>query len=308
LYHAVDFRQSTLLDVDAELHRNFAGLIPGTVSIVGYSELIAEHMRSTTPRLVTTLSSTRELPFVSGNKLLERISRLRLGLEFTDQAAYTSLREFLGPDETTWLSAGERYRLSNQIRDICMALNRRENFEDFTATSSIGTLAVTEAPAGMGIWNFLYQIVLGYELYLRLQSERDTWVSGVNEKVSATVLISKQWIENVDMMADGNDSSLRMRSHVQARQVEGLLRFGEIMKWPYLGETRDFVENAYLELLGGKTVGINLWDWLFGVTLPGKWFSFKIMTVLVTATPSLSNHGAAPYFNSGISFSILEDV
>jgi hypothetical protein len=113
------------------------------------------------------------------------------------------------------------------------------------------------------------------------------------------MLISKQWINNVDMFTEGADSSLKMRSRVQARQIEGLLRFAEVMKWPHISEMRDYVENAYLDLLGGKTVKVDVWDWLFGVMLPGKWFSLKIMSVLVIATPSLSSHGTTPYLNTG---------
>jgi hypothetical protein len=288
-----------LHEVDAELHRKFAGLIPGTVSITGYTELIAEHFRTTTPRTVTTLSSVGTLPFVSGKQLLARIDRLRIGLDFTDQEAYTALREFLGPDRTTWSNPAGRFKLSNQIMDICMALNRRDIFQDFRDTSSVALLALAAPPTGMGIWNFLLQIVLGYELHLRLEKESGSWYSGVNDKVSANMLISKQWINNVDMFIEGADPDLKMRSRVQARQIEGLLRFAEIMKWPYLGEMRDYVENAYVDLLGGKTVKVDVWDWLFGISLPGKWFSFKIMSVLVTATPSLSNHGTTPYINSG---------
>ena len=212
-----------------------------------------------------------------------------------------ALREFLGPDRTIWVNPADRFKLSNQIMDLCMALNRRDVCLDFRDTSSIALLALASPPAGMGIWNFLYQIVLGYELHLRLEKNSDSWYSGVNDKVSANMLISKQWINNVDMYIEGADSNLKMRSRVQARQIEGLLQFAEIMKWPHLSEMRDYVENAYVDLLGGKTVKVDLWDWLFGIMLPGRLFSFKIMSVLVTATPSLSSHGTAPNVNSGTS-------
>src|ERR1700683_3494610 len=177
----------------------------------------------------------------------------------------------------------------------------------FSNTSSVALLALTPPPTGMGTWNFVYQIVLGYELHLRLEKESGGWYSGVNDKVSTNMLISKQWINNVDMFTEGGDSNLKMRSRVQARQIEGLLRFAEIMKWPHLSEMRDYVENAYVDLVGGKTVKVDLWDWLFGIMLPGKFYASKIMSVLVTATPSLSSHGAMPYVNSGASELFLGD-
>jgi hypothetical protein len=307
LYHADELKGSTLHQVDAELHRKFAGLVPGTVSITGYSELIAEHIRATNPRTVTTLSSTGALPFVSGKQLLARIDRLRVGLDFTDQEAFAALRQLLGPDRTMWFNPADRFKLSNQITDICMTLNRRDIFEDFSNTSSLALLALTPPPTGMGMWNFVYQIVLGYELHLRLEKEGSGWYSGVNDKVSTNMLISKQWINNVDMFTEGGDSNLKMRSRVQARQIDGLLRFAEIMEWPQINEMRDYVENAYVDLVGGKTVKVDLWDWLFGILLPGKFYASKIMSVLVTATPSLSSHGVMSYVNLGASELFLVD-
>ncbi|KIM86353.1 hypothetical protein PILCRDRAFT_322985 [Piloderma croceum F 1598] len=298
LYHADELKGSTLHQVDTELHRKFAGLVPGTVSITGYSELIAEHVRTTSPRTVTTLSSTGMLPFVSGKQLLARIDRLRVGLDFTDQEAFVALRQLLGPDRTMWLNPADRFKLSNQIKDICMALNRRDIFEDFSNTSSVAALALTPPPTGMGMWNFVYQIVLGYELHLRLEKEGGGWYSGVNDKVSANMLISKQWINNVEMFT-GGDSKLEMRSRVQARQIDGLLRFAEIMEWPQISEMRDYVENVYVDFVGGKTVTVDLWEWLFGIMLPGKFYASKIMSALVTATPSLGSYGAIPYVNLG---------
>ena len=286
--------------VDPELHRKFAGLIPGTVGIDGYSELIAEHIRTTNPRTVTVMSSTRAVPFISGEQLLTRINRLRMtGLELSNQDSYEALQQFLGPDSSTWVNPSDRFKLSNQIMDLCMTLNRRDIFEDFRNTSSAALLALAKPPTGIGIWNFVYQIVLGYELHLRLNKERGHWFSGVTDKVSANMLISKQWINNVDMCTDGAHAALKMRSRVQARQIEGILRFAEIMRWPYLSEMRDYVENAYVALLGGQTVNVDLWDWLFGVMLPGQWMSNKIMSALVIATPSLSGHGSMPYFDCG---------
>jgi hypothetical protein len=265
LYHADELKDSTLHEVDPELHRKFAGLIPGTVSMTGFTSLIAEHFRATTPQTITILSSTGVLSPVSAKRLLARIDRLRLGLDFTNREASAALREFLGPDRTTWINPADQFSWSNQIMDICMTLSRRDQFDDFKDTSSIGLLALAAPPAGMGIWNFVLQIVLGYELYLRLQRNDGTWYSGVNDKVSANMIISRQWINNVDMFMEsdleGVSFDVKLRSRVQARQIEGLLRFAELMRWPHLGEMRDYVENAYVDLVGGKNVNINLWDW-----------------------------------------------
>lgn len=65
-------------------------------------------------------------------------------------------------------------------------------------------------------------------------------------------------------------------------------------------------ENVYSDLIADKsTVGLDLWDWLFGTFLPGKYGSYKIMASLVACTPTLRSYGAASWYDSGL---ILEQA
>ncbi|KAK0383978.1 hypothetical protein NLU13_8067 [Sarocladium strictum] len=108
-------------------------------------------------------------------------------------------------------------------------------------------------------------------------------------------LISQEW-DTLMML-----KSIDLHSNVHEQQVEGMLYFAELIKWPFINETREFAEEAYGDLRGGKTLPIDLHDWLFGLVLPGKWFAFKIMSALVLCTPSLSSSlGVAPYFDCGL--------
>lgn len=91
-------------------------------------------------------------------------------------------------------------------------------------------------------------------------------------------------------------------SLIHEQQVEGLLLFAERMKWPHINELRDYAEDVYSNLRAGATININLHDWLYGLILPGKWFSFKIMTALILCTPSIkSKAGVSWYYDSGLS-------
>jgi tetratricopeptide (TPR) repeat protein len=93
-----------------------------------------------------------------------------------------------------------------------------------------------------------------------------------------------------------------LHSLVHEQQVEGLLLFAQRIKWPYINEVRDYAEDAYATIRGGGTINIHLHDWLFGLTLPGKWFAFKIMTALVLCTPSIREKvGIAHYYECGLS-------
>lgn len=96
--------------------------------------------------------------------------------------------------------------------------------------------------------------------------------------------------------------TLELHSLVHEQQVEGLLLFAERIKWPFINEVRDFAEEAYSTIRGGGTINIHLHDWLFGLTLPGRWFAFKIMTALILCTPSIRDKVCiAHYHQCGLS-------
>lgn len=95
---------------------------------------------------------------------------------------------------------------------------------------------------------------------------------------------------------------VEMHSRCHEQQVEGLLLFAEKIKWPWINEVRNYAEEAYSDLRGGQTLPADLHDWLFGMTLPGQWFAFKIMTALILCTPSIKQKaGIAPFFDCGLS-------
>ncbi|KAL2267471.1 hypothetical protein VTJ83DRAFT_4748 [Remersonia thermophila] len=92
------------------------------------------------------------------------------------------------------------------------------------------------------------------------------------------------------------------RSLVHQQQAEGLLLFAERIKWPFIQETRDTAESAYGRFLGGTAIDWHLNDWLHGLTLPGKWCAWKIMSALIVCTPSICKDlGLGPTFECGLS-------
>lgn len=136
-------------------------------------------------------------------------------------------------------------------------------------------------------------------------------LKAAQDKVEATVKAinaEKDKEQQHKMISDYRDQdfdtfgkSIELHSHVHERQVEGLLRFAEDMKWPYINEVRDYAEDIYANLRGGEVLNINMHDWLFGMVLPGKWFAFKLMTALILSTASIKKIGVSMYYESGLS-------
>lgn len=93
-----------------------------------------------------------------------------------------------------------------------------------------------------------------------------------------------------------------VHSLVHERQVEGLLLFAKQMKWPYIDEARDYAEDVYDNLSKrGLMVSPELYDWLYGLTLPGHFMSWKIMSALILCSPSIAKTlNASAYYDCGL--------
>ncbi|KAK7179647.1 TPR domain containing protein [Paraphaeosphaeria sporulosa] len=113
-------------------------------------------------------------------------------------------------------------------------------------------------------------------------------IKAINDEADAKKrdILRKQYAEqDFDTLL----KSVEIHSRIHEQQVEGLLLFAEKIKWPWINEVRDYCEEAYSSLRGGETLPVHLYDWLFGMTLPGQWLSCTIMAALVLGTSSISN-------------------
>jgi hypothetical protein len=184
-------------------------------------------------------------------------------------------------------------------------------FIDFSKARNISNNTLGSAAQGIGLHNFLYQILLGAELLVRLRKEPlTTSYSGImTDSISALVVLSALWMQNVSIQTTPStadtpisaNSKYTLYSIHNQRQIEGLIRFGEALSWPFMNEARAYIENVYRDLATGAAgVGFDICDWLFGLVLPGKVFRHRIMCCLVYASPSIRSINASPFWDSGL--------
>ncbi|KAL1914536.1 uncharacterized protein VTP21DRAFT_8161 [Calcarisporiella thermophila] len=323
--------------IDIESDPNYDNINPGTVTIQGFGLECwdyEEHFGKQYEK--TILVNYADIPSIPAKKLLRRLHELRVGagtLGWNSKRDYEDLKEFTGNMGVTYTKTEYAYDHMNQISGLYSLLNRQDVFVNFGQVSSVALAAYSEN----NFWNFLWQMILGKELARRLNQFPDASISGFTPKVLTTLIAADCWLNNVEIVledlkesedekAEGKgkgkeaeetkdeesnprddayditEKSIQLHSHVHEKQVEGLLRFAEILKWPYMNETRDYAEDIYSNLRSGSTINLNLWDWLFGTVLPGKWAAHKIMTALVLCTPSLvKDLRIAKYFDNGLS-------
>jgi hypothetical protein len=267
-----------------------------------FSEWASENIPQKPEVVFLTTQSIRNLTL---KKIINRLSVLQLRKDLnwnhSDKQAWDEVKELVGPSSTIYTDPSYEYMMSSQIMSLLSLLNNPGIFNDLRDGGSLG--AILNAPLGTkfyGVGSFLLQIVLAYELLVRSKRNRG-WYSGITPRVTAAMQVAERWIESVKCIAsESNEDIIEFHSLVHERQVEGLIRFAEALEWPYLAEMRDFVEDAYVKLRTGSKVDINLWDWIYAAVLPGTNFIFKIMSSLVTATPSLTSMGPATFFASSL--------
>ena len=196
-----------------------------------------------------------------------------------------------------------------RIDSICLALNRSlyfhpSRFVDFAKSRNFSQHTLGNATQGIGMQSFLFQILIGAELLIRLRKEPLTtsWKGIVTDNISALLVLSSLWMQHVTMQGpkEGTHRYL-IYAHDQQRHSEALIRFAEAIGWPYMDEARNYIENAYTYLTSGsQSVGFDICDWIYGLILPGKIFRHRIMSCLVYASPTVRSLNAAPYFENGL--------
>lgn len=320
--NTLKFPGITFLETDCESSGYYDGRLPGTVSISGYSGEYREQQILAVPLVDLVLESTNTPPTMELDAIVDRIRSLQqLTLEDNE-----GLRGILGLSMLTALQSGFNSNRQRQIEAICMALNHSiysapTRFLDLSKTRNISNNTLGSSIGnGIGLQNFLFQILLGAELLIRLRREPATtsYAGFITDTISALMVMSDAWMQNVIIQGPNTTtptttyltsstipSTPSARFTLVAREhqlrAEGLIRFGESLSWPYMDEARKFIESAYQDLISNRrTVDLDNCDWLFGLARPGKIFRHLIMCCLVYASPSVRNFNPAPFWANGL--------
>ncbi|KAF7172146.1 hypothetical protein CNMCM5623_004400 [Aspergillus felis] len=287
----LDFSQQ-----DVESDRKSHGRYPGTYTMDGYIAEFNMWLRNSNATPQQFSNTNGLLPGTPLDVLVERVRRIRLqggqSWNFDSRSPGKDLSELLGPPRGSGIHG--------EVTDILNNLNRRRVFPDVEDGASLIQIALT---ANGGIPNFVLQVILAHELRRRMVHLPGVVFGNVSRRIVAACQASERWIDGMDLRypdPKGRPAYFELHSLVHERQVEGLVRFAETMAWPALGEMRRFTEEVYSDIRSGGSTNRFLYDWLFGLMLPGKKFVNTVMASLVAATPSLAHLGDARYYISGL--------
>ncbi|KAI8576859.1 hypothetical protein K450DRAFT_290891 [Umbelopsis ramanniana AG] len=291
-------------EVDPEAIPSYQGQVPGTLSLAAFNNEIYWYIKSADVELRVTFWLSPEIPPFQTPALIELLSVRRLiGLPETPKERYDSLLKLVGPGCFALSGEDDVYEPETQCRALINLLNNSDWWINFTTISSVSR---TMSQTANDTANFLYVVLLATELRLRLPLIKDnSFQSAIREKIKADLIVAKRWWDGMNLTLNpASSGNYSWHSLVYEQQTAGLIRFAELMNWPYLGSVRSKIETIYRDLRSGATISSQVWDWLFGLCLPGKYYSFKAMSALTTFSPETERLGTAPYYDSGL---VLKD-
>lgn len=306
---------NTFLDMDPESGSFYDGQLPGTTTVGGYSEEYRSHQLLLAPALNLHLEASVGLPTIPLARIVSRIQTLRFSRVEDDQG----LASFLGLSQVNTLQFGFGVGGTRQRRidSLCLMLTRAfydepTRFTDFTKARTFTSNFLTAADQETKTRDFLFQVMLGWELLIRLklQPALTSYAGIMTDYISALIVTADLFMQNVQVTSPTAITSTLPTTTPpryaffatnHQRNAEGLIRIAESLSWPLMDETRRCLETAYFDLTSGTSAAsYDTYDWLFGLVMPGKFFRHRVISTLVDATPSIRNWKGAPYYDNGI--------
>lgn len=159
---------------------------------------------------------------------------------------------------------------------------------------------------------FFQQILLGVELYLRLQADLggDTRtmeiLSFLPPRVAWTVALAQIWLSTVIVERRAEDEHVsaahlpfRVRILDMSYQKARLVSIAHALKWPYLHQVETALTHiGNNNLISAHTTHPSLMSFLSGLILPGPSTSHLLIQSLISLDPTSASSIILPLFNS----------
>ncbi|KIH89918.1 hypothetical protein SPBR_00098 [Sporothrix brasiliensis 5110] len=187
---------------DTESHSNYENIQPGTVTVEGYG-LECWDFEKTRVR-ETILVSYAQLPVLSASTILRRLHEVQ---ENRSKFGWNPTEEELNLKDVVGRSVNR-----DIIGDLYSLLNRDDIFADFNTTSSVQLHRAMEpdTEGHLGLWGFLRQIIVAWELDARLKITDDASShSGFTPRVLASLIVSDLWLKNVQIVLQDANPDFR---------------------------------------------------------------------------------------------------
>ncbi|KAF4981470.1 hypothetical protein FZEAL_2713 [Fusarium zealandicum] len=214
LYHRKTYTQPSPSDngeqdvlLDAEGEPDFAGLIPGTVTVDGFSHECRELAYSSkTSPVQSSRIPTKDLTPIKESSILRRIDEMKRGIhlyERSEEQEEADLKEFTGdaiqPASLDKQANPGSTECVSKLHDL---LDCTDVFTNLTTKESISSEWASSKNANHDKWHLLWQIILAKELAIRLERPLEAPRPGFSRSVLAALTVQDLWFQNVEVVME----------------------------------------------------------------------------------------------------------
>ncbi|KOS22600.1 putative sugar kinase [Escovopsis weberi] len=268
-------------------HCFYFGKRPGTVTL---NQWVA--MASVIPPKIALRDPGAEPRPVLLGQVFQRLKELQGGLEDDNEPLmYRNLyKRFLRDPDKIFTP---HKTLDRQITDLITVLSRNEWFDFTEPKNQVVTRFIfdTAEENHAQYLRFFHQLLLSLELELRIHSgQHGDWAKEkllhqIPPRIQWNLALARRWRENVRVESYGDTpDQVKLRYKLKKRQVKQLKRFAQIMKWPNLKQTMDYLTHRD-ELSTLDTISSDAFAFFSGLVLPGPTLTFLMMNTLIDVDP-----------------------
>ena len=177
-----------------------------------------------------------------------------------------------------------------QITDLITVLSHAD-WTDFRLAENHIVAECFDSPDTAKKHQFLHQLLLSVELYLRIHSPshhssaKRKLLQRLPPKISWDLALAERWLENMSISKLSNSSTkstFRFDLRSKKRQKDALRVFARILKWPNLGSVIQILDEKSKRQVPVEDLSAETMSWFTGVILPGPSLPRLVMSSLIT--------------------------
>lgn len=196
---------------------------------------------------------------------------------------------------STLIDDPERYSshphtgMEQQIADLITVLTN-PMWIDFSNPKNQVVAKFFDSPDQHKKHDFLHQLLLSVELYLRIHSKYHTdkakrkLIKQLPPTIAWDLAVAQRWLENMEITksrTSQHQSTFSFELKSKKRQKEALRVFAALLKWPNMDEIDYVLEEKDKKEKALEDRSADAMSWFSGIVLPGKTLPWLIMNSLI---------------------------
>ncbi|KAF2016570.1 hypothetical protein BU24DRAFT_481206 [Aaosphaeria arxii CBS 175.79] len=221
-------------------------------------------------------------------QILDRLQQLESGLDENPDELYRYLYSTLIEDPDRY-STKAHFGMEQQISDLIAVLTH-PMWIDFSNPKNQVVAKFFDSPDQQKKQEFLHQLLLSVELYLRIHSNKHSekakrkLMLQLPPPIAWNLAVAQRWLEHMTVTksrTSPGQSTFSFDMKSKKRQKDALHHFAEVLKWPNMDEIEYVLEELDRHEKPLEDRSADAMSWFSGLVLPGRTLPWLIMNSLI---------------------------